>query len=207
VLSWRSGSVLALLALANLDEARRLAKEELELARRFGAPTAIGVALRAVGLAEEGVSRIERLREAVAVLEGSPAQIELARTLTELGAALRRANQRVASREPLRRALDIGQRRGAKTIVEQAHQELVATGARPRRLLLSGLESLTASERRVAALAAGGMSNREIAQSLFVTVKTVEVHLSNAYRKLDIKSRAELPQSLLDDGHAAVATP
>jgi DNA-binding CsgD family transcriptional regulator len=206
VLSWRSGAVLALLALANPDEAKRLANEELDLARGFGAPTAIGVALGAVGLAEGGLSRTERLREAVRVLENSPAKIELARSLTELGAALRRANQRVASREPLRRALDIGQRGGANAIVKRAHQELVATGARPRRLFLSGLDSLTASERRVAAMAAGGLSNREIAQALFVTVKTVEVHLSNAYRKLDIKSRAELPESLLDDRRAAEAT-
>ena len=85
--------------------------------------------------------------------------------------------------------------------MEAAHSRirirwLLATGARPRRLVLSGLEALTPSERRVAEMAADGLSNRDIAQALFVTPKTVEVHLSNAYRKLDIHSRGELPNAL-----------
>lgn len=81
---------------------------------------------------------------------------------------------------------------GAKARVERAHEELALAGARPRRVALTGLDALTPSERRVAKMAAGGMTNKEIAQSLFVTLRTIEMHLSNAYRKLQIRSRHEL---------------
>jgi DNA-binding CsgD family transcriptional regulator len=81
-------------------------------------------------------------------------------------------------------------------LADRAHEELVATGARPRRLVLSGVDSLTPSERRIAAMAAEGLANREIAQALFVTLRTVEMHLSNAFRKLDISSRTQLPAAL-----------
>ena len=196
VLAWRSHLALALLGLDRRDEALELAREEVELARAWGAPKPIGVALRARGLAEGGAEGIETLRESVAVLEGSTARLELARSLVELGAALRRANQRADARELLKQGLDLAVRSRAVPLVEQAEQELAATGARPRRLLLSGVESLTASERRVAGFAAEGLSNKDIAQALFVTTKTVEGHLSNVYRKLGIGSRGELPQAL-----------
>ena len=114
----------------------------------------------------------------------------------ELGAAVRRANQRAEARELLKEGLDFAVRSGSQPLIEQAEAELAATGARPRRLLLSGVESLTASEKRVAKFAAEGLSNKDIAQALFVTTKTVEVHLSNVYRKLGIGSRTELPQAL-----------
>ena len=145
---------------------------------------------------EGGAEGIETLRESLAVLEGSSARLERARTLVELGAALRRSNQRADARELLKQGLDLAVRSRALPLVERAEQELAATGARPRRLLLSGVESLTASERRVAGFAAEGLSNKDIAQALFVTTKTVEVHLSNVYRKLGIGSRSELPQAL-----------
>jgi ATP/maltotriose-dependent transcriptional regulator MalT len=196
VLAWRSHLALALLALDRRDEALELAREEVELARAWGSPRPIGIALRARALAEGGPQGIETLRESVAVLEGSTARLELARSLVELGAALRRANQRADARELLKQGLDLAVRSRAVPLVEQAEQELAATGARPRRLLLSGVESLTASERRVAGFAAEGLSNKDIAQALFVTTKTVEVHLSNVYRKLGIGSRGELPQAL-----------
>jgi DNA-binding NarL/FixJ family response regulator len=196
VLAWRSHLALALLRLGRRDEALELAREEVELARAWGSPRPIGVALRARGLAEDGAEGIETLRESVAVLKGSSARLELARSLVELGAALRRSNQRTEARELLREGLDLAVRSGALPLVERAEHELGATGARPRRLLLSGVESLTASERRVAQFAAEGLSNKDIAQALFVTTKTVEVHLSNVYRKLGIGSRTELPQAL-----------
>jgi DNA-binding CsgD family transcriptional regulator len=88
-------------------------------------------------------------------------------------------------------------RAGATALAQEAREELVATGARPRRPRLTGRDALTASELRVASRAAQGHTNREIAQLLFVTVKTVETHLANAYRKLGITSRAQLP-SMLD---------
>jgi class 3 adenylate cyclase/DNA-binding CsgD family transcriptional regulator len=196
MLAWRSHLALPLLALERRDEALELAREEVELARSWGAPRAIGAALRVRGLAEGGEEGIESMRESLAVLEGSAAKLERARTLVELGAARRRANQRAEARELLAQGLELAVRAGSQPLVEQAQVELAATGARPRRLLLSGVESLTASERRVADFAAKGLTNKDIAQALFVTTKTVEVHLSNVYRKLGIGSRSELPQAL-----------
>lgn len=190
--AWRSNAALALLGLERRDEARRLASEELELASRYGAPRAIAVARRVLGTVEGGDRGIDLLGEAVSVLEGSPAQLERVHALVALGAGLRRSNQRVESREPLREGLDLARRCGATTLAERAETELRATGARPRRAMLTGVDSLTPSELRVARLAASGMQNREIAQSLFVTVKTIETQLSSAYRKLEIGSRDEL---------------
>ena len=194
--AWRSQAALALLELGERDEARRLASEEVELARKWGAPRALGRALRTAGLVEGGEARLALLREAVEVLEDSPALLEHGRAFTELGAALRRANRRSEARDPLRRGLELAHRCGAKPLAERAHTELAASGARPRRLVLSGLDALTPSERRVASMAANGMTNREIAQALFVTRKTVEVHLSSSYRKLGITSRSLLPGAL-----------
>jgi DNA-binding CsgD family transcriptional regulator len=143
-----------------------------------------------------GEQGLRDLRAAAEVLAGSGARLEHARTLVELGAALRRANQRTAAREPLRSGLDLAYRCGAARLAEQARAELLAAGARPRTGILTGLEALTASERRVAELAAAGMSNPEIAQALFVTLNTVEGHLRHAYRKLSISSRGQLPAAL-----------
>jgi DNA-binding CsgD family transcriptional regulator len=206
-LSWRLHAAVGHAARGDRDEASRLAHEELELAQHFGAPTAIGAALRVRATVAEARPSLAGLESAVAVLEEAPGRLELARALTELGAALRRDNQRVAARDPLRRALDIAQGSGARLTATRAHQELVATGARPRRLRTTGGDALTASERRVAEMAAHGMSNREIAQTLFVTVKTIEVHLSNAYRKLDITSRKELPEALGAESASASIQP
>jgi DNA-binding NarL/FixJ family response regulator len=130
------------------------------------------------------------------LLAGSPAKLEQAKARTELGAALRRTNQRAKARDQLRRAVELATICGATPLAARAESELLATGARPRRIALSGLESLTPSERRVAELAAEGPTNREIAQALFVTPKTVEVHLSSVYRKLGIGSRSQLARAL-----------
>jgi len=190
---WRSLAASALLLSGETSGARALSAEELALARRWGAPRAIGIALRVAGLA---TGDLALHAEAVAVLERSPARLEHARALADLGAALRRAGRRSEAREPLRAALELAQSCGATALAETARTELVASGAKPRRLALSGTESLTPSERRVASLAAEGMSNRDIAQRLFVTPKTVEVHLSSAYRKLGIGSRTQLAAAL-----------
>ncbi len=194
---WRSLAASALHDLGRDGEARELAAEELALARRWGALRPIGVSLRVLGLVD-GPTESERwLREAVDVLSASPARLELARVLVDLGAALRRRNRRSEARELLRQGVELAHRCGATPLVERANEELAATGARPRKLVLTGLESLTASERRVAQLAAEELSNKEIAQALFVTVKTVEVHLSSAYRKLEIGSRRHLAAALV----------
>ena len=191
-------AALALLQLGEQDEARRLAAEELELARTWGRPRALGAALRVAGLVEGGEQGLALLREAVEVLSGSPAKLEHAKARTELGAALRRANQRSGAREQLRRALELATICGARPLAARANTELRATGARPRRIALSGVESLTPSERRVAQMATEGPTNREIAQALFVTPRTVEVHLTSAYRKLGISSRSQLAAALAE---------
>jgi DNA-binding NarL/FixJ family response regulator len=156
----------------------------------------MGIGLHALGVVEGGERGIELLREAVATLERSPARLEHARALTDLGAALRRANLRAEAREPLRTALDMARAGGALAIAKRAHEELEATGEKLRPLMATGVESLTPSERRVADMAGEGSSNREIAQTLFLSVKTVETHLSHAYSKLDIRSRSQLKTTL-----------
>jgi DNA-binding CsgD family transcriptional regulator len=193
---WRSLSALALHRLGRVDEARELAQEELELSRRWGAPRAVGVSLRALGLVRGGPSGEQLLREAVEVLARSPARLEHARALIDLGGALRRANRRSEAQRYLRDAIDLAHECGATAVVAWGNVELRATGAYARKVMLSGLESLTPSERRVAQMAAEELSNKEIAQALFVTVKTVEVHLSRVYRKLDIESRRQLASAL-----------
>jgi DNA-binding CsgD family transcriptional regulator len=189
-------SMLALAAGTERDEARALAAEELELARTWGSPRPIGVALRALGLVAGGEEGIELLKEAASVLEGSEARLEHARALVDLGAALRRSGSKGAAREHLAEGMALAHGCGATALVGRAHEELLAAGARPRRIALTGAASLTPSERRVARLAADGMTNKEIAQALFVTLRTVEMHLSNAYGKLAIRSRHDLPGAL-----------
>jgi DNA-binding CsgD family transcriptional regulator len=126
--------------------------------------------------------------------------------MTDLGAALRRAGYRAESREILRPALDLAHRCGALALTERARTELVAASGRPRRLVLSGLDSLTPSERRIAQLAAAGLSNRDIAQNLFITARTVEGHLTHAYHKLAITSREQLLAALAPPGGEVTAT-
>jgi DNA-binding CsgD family transcriptional regulator len=195
---WRGARALALAALERGDEAAATAAAELADARTFGVPTAIGAALRTLGLVTGGAEGVGMLRAAVAALEGTDGRLDHARALLELGVALRHQGARTEARDTLRLALDETARLGASGLADRAHQELIAAGARPRRdrRLLSGRESLTAGEDRVALLAAQGLTNREIAQRQFVTVKAVQWHLRNIYRKLDVTSREDLPSAL-----------
>ncbi|HEX3267816.1 MAG TPA: AAA family ATPase [Gaiellaceae bacterium] len=198
-LPWRSEAALAHLALGERAEAQRLADDELELARAFGAPRALGVAMRAAGVVAGGERGAALLRQAIDALERGDAMSDRARALADLGALLRRRNRRTEARGFLREALDAAYRTGARPLAEQTETELRATGARPRRVVLTGLDSLTASERRVAELASQGLTNREIAQSLFVTSRTVEGHLTSVFRKLQLDSRNELPAVLAEE--------
>ena len=193
---WRPYLALALHAADRRDEAVALAVESVDRARVWNAPQSVGVGLRTLARFEAPPMAEQLLAEAVDVLAPSPARLEHAKALVELGAALRRANKRSEARDYLRRGVERAHRLGATALEERAQTELAATGARPRRLMLSGLDSLTPSERRVAEMAADNMTNKDIAQALFVTPKTVEVHLSSVYRKLEISSRAQLPEGL-----------
>ena len=203
---WRSALALAV-APEDPDRARQLADSELADAQRAGAARPAGIALRTRGMLEGGRRGVRDLREAAEVLAASGARLEHARALVELGAALRRAGQRTAARPPLRAGLDLAHRCGAVRLAERARAELLTAGAKPRRAVLTGLEALTASERRVAELAVAGMSNPEIAQSLFVTLSTVEGHLRHAYRKLSITSRGQLPAALQSAAPEIAAAP
>jgi DNA-binding CsgD family transcriptional regulator len=193
---WRSAAALSLAELGRLDEARVLAADELLRARSFGAASAIGIALRADAMVGPREERVERLAEAAAVLASSPARLEHTRVLLDLGATLRAAGQRRAAREPLLEALSLAARCGARALERRARAELGSIGIRPRGTERAGADSLTPSERRVVELAAGGDTNRQIAQTLFVTEKTVETHLGHAFRKLDVSSRRQLPDVL-----------
>ena len=192
----RSGAALALLRLGQRQHACQLADAELADVRVFGAPRALGIALRTAGLACGGQEGLALLRESVAGLGDSPALLERARSLAELGAALRRDGQRAAARDPLARALELAARCGARPLAGRARDELRAAGARPRRPWRTGMEALTPSELRVARLAAEGRSNREIACELYVTLKAIEGHLARAYAKLGIEGRSQLARAL-----------
>ena len=191
-LPWQTGLAACEAALGNPDEARRIAAEAVRLARKAGGQRAIGVTLCVQGTVANGSNQIELLGEAVEALAETRAAVHRARALIELGAALRRANRRKEARAPLREGLDLAHRSGALPLEERARTELAACGSRPRKAVLCGVESLTPSERRVADMAAEGMTNREIAQALFVTAKTVETHLRHVYQKLSISKRGEL---------------
>jgi ATP/maltotriose-dependent transcriptional regulator MalT len=189
---WRPYAALALHMLRDGDEARAKAAEGLALARAYDAPYDLGVALWAAGLVARGDEGLQLLTEAVEVLSGSPVALELARARTDLGAALRRAGRRQDARAVLRQALDGASECGAAGLAERARAELVTAGAKPRRERISGPAALTASERRVTELALEGLTNRQIAEQLFVTASTVEKHLASVYSKLEIAGRAQL---------------
>jgi DNA-binding CsgD family transcriptional regulator len=207
VLPWRSAAALSLAELGRNDEARELAADEARRAHTFGARRAIGIALRAQALVGPPSDRTDGLAAAVTVLEQSPARLEHARALLDLGATFRAAGRRRAAREPLLEALALASRCGARSLERRARAELGAIGIRPRTTDRTGVDSLTPSERRVVDLAAAGGTNREIAQDLFVTEKTVETHLGRAFRKLDVSSRRQLPDVLARAGDGHLSSP
>jgi DNA-binding CsgD family transcriptional regulator len=192
----RSGASQALLALGDTDRARELAEAELADTRRFGGRRALGIALRAVGLARGGETGLRTLEESVTVLSESAAALERAGSLVELGAALRRAGRPREARRVLAQGLDAAARCAARPLAARAREELKVAGGRPRRDWSVGIEALTPSELRIVRLARDGRSNRQIAQELYLAIKTVEGHLARAYGKLGITSRTELDRVL-----------
>ena len=160
--------------------------------------------LRALGLIEQDTDGIDSLREAIDVLGPAAARLEHARALIDYGAALRRRGHRADARKPLREGLDLAHRCGATVLAKRAREELLATGARPRRPALTGRDSLTPTEARVARMAALGLSTREIAQSLFITPKTVETHRAQLMEKLRISTVAGLTKYAIRAGLTSV---
>ena len=203
LLAWRATAAYAMLRMGEASEAGVLADEEVRVAERFGAPRALGAALRIQGLARGGAEGLALLERSAKILGSSPARLEHAWTLSEQGAMLRRSGARAESRAPLRLALELAQAAGATALVARTREELTASGVRVRG---PRAEALTPSERRICELAADGRSNRAIAQGLFLSLKTVEMHLSHAYRKLGINRRAQLPAALAALGDPAPAS-
>jgi DNA-binding CsgD family transcriptional regulator len=196
---WRAVAAQAALRLGYEDDARALAAQQLDLARRWGVAGDVGAALRLTARIGAG-DRIALLEEAVSVLEGASWRLELAAALCDLGETLRVAGRRRDAAVPLTRSAELAEQLGALALRARAYDSLASLGSAPRQHMFSGLESLTASERRVAELAAGGRSNREIAQELFVTPKTVENHLGRVYGKLSVAGRRELSGALASAG-------
>ena len=178
------------------DRAAEIAVGFLERARRWGAPRGISLALRTLALVEGGDRGIEMLREAVTCAERSGAMVERALAQVALGRALNGAGSKAEARDWLRRGIHQARQHGVFLLAAQALSLISDAGGRPRRLALTGVEALTPSERRVAQMVASGLSNREVAEGLFVTVKAVEAHLGKVYRKLGISSRAQLGDAL-----------
>jgi DNA-binding CsgD family transcriptional regulator len=200
---WRSGAAQALLRVGQAAEAERLVAQELALARSFGAPRQLGIALTSAASMAGGTEGGLLAAEAIEVLEASPARLDLARALEVSGDCLASAGQRAQARMAFRRALQVALECRASATTDRIRQRLAAGGGRPPRLWLTGVHALTPTERRVARLAADDMTNREIAETLFVTEKTVETHLHSVYRKLDASARWQLAAKLGDEPIAA----
>ncbi|WP_433368167.1 ATP-binding protein [Actinoplanes sp. CA-142083] len=208
IAGWRVDDCAALAALDDIGGARKLAEEHLELAERVGLPGPRGAGLRALAQTGDRSEAIDLLRQSVDLLAETPARLEHTRSLLALGSALRRANCRASAKEPLRKALELADRGGMRRLARLARRELYTAGARPRRAAVSGWDALTAAEQRVAELAAAGWSNPQIAERLYITRRTVETHLTHAFRKLRLETRQELATFFplrASDGTAAIA--
>jgi DNA-binding CsgD family transcriptional regulator len=197
---WRAYASRGLSRMGQVAEARELAERELELAHQTRSGWGEAVALQS--LAYAAPERAEALlRRAIDVADRHGTRLEHARSLVQLGALYRRLSRRTAAANCLNEGLDGASACGALALEREARTELARLGLRRRTRQTSGADALTPSERRVAQLAADGMTNREIAQSLFVSLRTVETHLTHSYQKLGIDSRARLAGAL---GEAAL---
>ncbi|GAB3676999.1 LuxR family transcriptional regulator [Actinocorallia lasiicapitis] len=202
LVAWRSDAALCLHAMGDHERALDLARQELDKAKTWGAPHVVGRSLRVLGRVEGPPAGERHLNLGVELLRDSGAQLELAKALIDLGSANRRRGQRAVARTHLEEGLDLVERLGAAGVAEAARSELRAAGGRPTGRKHSahdiGRDALTPSEERVAHLAVEGLTNREIAQRLFVSVKTVEVHLSSVYKKLGLTRRFQLRDMLTE---------
>jgi DNA-binding CsgD family transcriptional regulator len=203
VLPWRPYAAFAAKLTGEHARAGALAEEGLASARESEIGRVIAEALRLRARVSPAKQALAQLEQARALIPGAPPRLEWAHVLVEYGAALRRLQRRSEACEALQEGLRLARAGGARTLAGLAAVELRAAGISRSPAEVDGAEALTPSERRVAALAARGHPNREIAQLLFVTVKAVEYHLGNAYRKLGIRRRSQLARAL--DGPDAPA--
>jgi DNA-binding CsgD family transcriptional regulator len=196
LLPWRSGAALAAFRDGDRAGAVGLADAELAIARDTRPAHVLGRALRVRGLVAGGAEGIDMLRAACDMLSATDCRLEHLRGRVDLGAALRRRGARREARDVLAGARADAEALGCRALAHRAAQESRASGARPRRVPISGVHSLTPSERRIAERAAAGLTNREIAAELYLTSKTVEWHLGHVFTKLDIRRRRELAAAL-----------
>jgi ATP/maltotriose-dependent transcriptional regulator MalT len=199
VLPWRAGAALAHLRNGNARAAAELAREHVELARRSGTPYAMAGALRALAAVDAGPDRIQHLLRARAVLAGSEADRLTAQIDTDLAGLLLLTHDADAEQRALgllRSAEEHAGRQELWPLQGRVRRLLDRLGEQPHKVQTEAMAALTVSERRVARMAADGLTNRQIANELVVTVKAVEWHLSHVYRKLGISSRAKLATTL-----------
>ena len=200
-LAWQPWGALAYAQAGESDLAVSLADEHLDRMREWGALPAHARALLTRAMVDGDPDHaLALMGDAVELFARCESPLERARVRVELGSLLRRAGQRKAAREQLTLGADQAHHCGAVAVARRARSELLRIGARPRRAAFSGVDSLTAGERRVAELAADGLTNRQIGNALTVSVKTVSSQLTAVYRKLDIHSRGTLAAALGADG-------
>ncbi len=192
---WRVPAVRALLRMGDHAQARALAEEFVELAGHWSCPRTRGNGELLLGLTEQDRAAAERHFTMAAEAAGTGAPLVRIEALIELGRTIRQQAERARAREPLRRAYTEADALGCVRLVRHAEAELRAARGRPPKRTHAD-DELTPSERRIADLAAAGASNREIAATLFLSVRTVETHLTSAYRRLGISSRHELAEAL-----------
>ncbi|AWW43496.1 hypothetical protein DN051_43955 (plasmid) [Streptomyces cadmiisoli] len=193
---WRSRAALLLRDTGRTEEASDLAGKEVVLARKWGAPLPLARALGAQAQTSTEADALRAAREAVELLKRPRQGRILVSALREYGGLLAAAGEREAAQQTLQLALHEASQSEDPVLSQSLRQELIAVGGRPPRPRRTGLQGLTPSEARVASLAVRGMKNREIARTLFVGLRTVEIHLTNAYRKLGIEGREELSGAL-----------
>jgi DNA-binding CsgD family transcriptional regulator len=188
---WWLHAASLLARLGRSGEAAGLVERGEEMAAAWGTGRAKGLALMAKGTITRGPRALDALTEAAEVLAGTPAKSDHARAEALLGMALLRADDAVAAREHLRRSVDLSVRHGGWASATTARALLVSAGGRMSRVT-DRVDLLTGREQKVAGIAARGASNSEIADTLSVTLRTVEVHLTSVYRKLGVVNRADL---------------
>jgi DNA-binding CsgD family transcriptional regulator len=199
VIPWRTAAALAAVRLGHRVEGTALAREHLTIAGAAGAAYPIALGLRTLATVDAHTDRASLLRQALEELDGVPADRLKAQIETDLAGLLLLAGGRGGASEGLdllRRAETYAGNENLWPLLGRVRRLLSRMGEDPRPVLGETLASLTAAEQRVARLAATGLTNREIADRLVVTVKAVEWHLSHVYRKLGIHSRGALAASL-----------
>ncbi len=197
VITWQPYAAAAAHALGDRALARELAQAGLALARSRGTPRALGTALRFAAHVADAEEAHELLCEAGGMLEPPHRPGLSTPRCSSRSAATSRRNARPSeAREPLRRGLEIARTCGAVPLAERAHEELLASGARPRKIVRGGPDALTPAEQRVARMAADGLTNRQIAETLVLSTRTVETHLAHVYTKLGVSSRRSLADVL-----------